>query len=561
MAQYKPYLISNFKTGKFIALEPWLSPQDAFPTLINGHVNKGVLEKRLGMSLIGQGGIKHGAVAQTNTTIMGIKTFVRKGFPEMLVMDTKRCNYYNPLDDTYTDISSDLATPADIFDGKNTDFFSFANYKKVCYMVNNHDQIHSWAGRNNAVVPFNYQFDSDDSDTNHLNTCRFIFIRDDRMQFLDTVEKGTWHPNRLRYTPVNQETPNGLAAGGGTVDAPTQGRIGAAGLLGRVLVVYFEGEDGGEVWLNKPTGITTVPYAWTRKSVVEGSRSPYSMVPMKMQTREGLAVMGLSSILFFDGFNFTDIELPNLRDIHDEMNNAQVKRITSYNQQKEHHILFTYAVSGSSNPDRILDYNMRDNNYTVHKSEQSFFVNVIGGSNLQYVPIWTEADLVHAGDDNALVSAMDGDARAVYGSPSPATFVGCRNSRVYKWGDGGFDGTDDADGNIEIDWRTARLNPFTELGRKAKLDKIEFLVDNDSTASFLASLYGDAGDIDNDTAYKAETLSLAGDTNKDKTWVTLFADGEVGDFHQLKISHTARANRPRIHAMLWWMKPAGRLYL
>lgn len=560
MSQYRPYLI-NFKTGKFIGLDPWMSPDDAFPTLINGHVNKGVLEKRLGMSLIGQGGIKHGAVAQTNTTIMGIQSFLRKGFPEMLVMDTKRCNYYNPIDDTYTDVSSNLGTPADIFDGKVTDFFSFINYKKICYMTNNHDQIHKWSGRNNAVVPLNYQFDSSDSDANHLNTCRFIFVRDDRVQFLDTVEKGTWYPNRLRYTAVNQETVNGLAAGSGSVDAPTQGRVFAAGLLGKVLVVYFNGPDGGEVWLNKPTGISTVPYAWQRKSEIEGCRSPYSMIPMKMQNREGLAVMGLSSILFFDGFNFTDIELPKLRDIHNEMNDAQVMRITSYNQRKEHHILFTYAVSGSSNPDRILDYNTRDNNFTVHKSEQAFFANVIGGFNLQHVPTWDEADDVHTGADGALVSAMDADSRGIYGSPSPAIFVGCRNSRVYQWNSGAYDGTDDASGNIEIDWRSARWNPFTKMGRKAKFQKIEFLTDNDSMASFLASLYGDAGDIDSDTAYKTETLTLTGETNKDKTWVTLWANGEVADFHQLKISHTARSNRPRIHAMVLWMKPAGRLYL
>ena len=66
MSNYQPFLISGFQTAKFIGLEPWLSPVDAFETLENMSVNKGVLEKRLGFSPYAQ--MKHGNTAQTTTS-------------------------------------------------------------------------------------------------------------------------------------------------------------------------------------------------------------------------------------------------------------------------------------------------------------------------------------------------------------------------------------------------------------------------------------------------------------------------------------------------------------
>jgi len=546
--QYQPFLISNLRTAKSIGLEPWLTPEDGFPTIINAHVNKGVLEKRRGWSLFAQ--MKHGAVAQTATSIQGIKTYLKNGMPDLLIMDTKRCNFYNPVDETMTDISSDLDTPADIFSGKATDFFHFCNWLGVGYMVNNVDQIHKYEGAGSAVVPFNYQISSD-SKTNHLDTCRFIFVKDDRLCFLDTVEFGDWCPQRFRYSPVLSV--DGTQSGGGYVDCPTQQRVCAAGFVGKDLAVYMQGAGEGSLWRIKSTGNADIPFRWDKVTETEVIRSPYSGVEIK----DGLAAVGATNIVFYDGFKIKDMDIPNLRDILDEFNDVYVRSVFSYNQKEERHLLLTFADSSSSSVDRILDYNIIENNWTVHKSEQSFFINCIGGFNGQMVPTWLKADDVYTGADGALMSAMDIDSREILGSPSPFTLIGCRNSRVYKWNDGNYDGTDDDNGKIEIDIRSGRWNPFTKIGRKAKLQKIDFFVNRDSTASFLASLYKDAGDIDSDTAYKSKTLTLSGTANKDKIWVPFWAGGEVANFHQLKISHTEKANRPRIHALVLYMKPAG----
>jgi hypothetical protein len=538
--QYQPFLI-NFKTGKFLGLDPWLAPSDAFPILINAQVNKQVLEKRNAYSLFAQ--MKHGSTAQTTTAITGIKNYVSKGMPQLLIMDTKRVNLYNPIDLTMTDIAG-----SDIFAGRAIDLFHFANWLDVAYMTNNVDRIYKYTGSGNVSV-FNYQFDSTEQATNHLDTCRFIFVLDDRLCFLETTELGTWHPNRFRYSPVLQV--DGLQSGGGYNDCPTTERICAAGMVNNELHIFMESNDGGSLWKIRSTGNSDTPYEWKKISGTEGCRSPYSGVEFK----DGLGVIGLNNILFYDGFKIQELDVPNLRDIvKDEFEDTLIRYCFGYNQQDKKHILWTYAAKDSTVPDRILDFNIIDNTWCTHKSAQTFFLNCIGSFNNQVVPSWVELDEVVA-SDGALVSEIDVDSREILGSPYPFTLIGCRNSRIYKWDDGGYDGTDDANGKIEIDIQSAELNPFTKDGKKARLEKIQFFVDNDSTASFTVSFYKDSST----TAWKTQVASC--DLSNGKGFTTVYAGGEIGNFHKIKISHTEKSNRPRIHAMIFYFAPEGYLDL
>lgn len=608
MPSYQPFLISGFKTAKSIGMEPWLSPPDAFPKLENMRVNKGVLEKRLGFSPFAQ--MKHGSVAQTTTAITGIKTYLKNGMPSLLIMDSKgsagsytgRCNLYNPVDATMTDISSDLANLADIFHGSPSDFFHFCNWQGVGYMVNNVDQIHKWEGRGNAVVPFNIQINTTDEKTNHIDTCRYIFIKDDRILLLDTVEFGDWCSQRLRYSPVLQT--DFSAAGGGYVDAPTQHRIVTAGYVGKNIAVYMQGGTEGSLWLIKSTGNSDIPFKWDRITDTEVVRSPYSGVEIK----DGLVAVSTTNIIFYDGFKIKDLDIPHIRDFFKEFNDAYVRFVLGYNQKEVRHLLFTFkaeltaaeivildSYDANSNDvieeselvsalsayhsgtlpiklylilvesyaagiltwnfpytDRILDYNIMENNWTIHRSTQTFFINCLGGFTDQKVPSMSELDDV-VSSDGALVSAMTVDSRAVLGTPKPFTLIGCRNSRVYKWDDGEYDGTNNSSGEISILAPSINFNPYVKKGLKVACEKIGFLVDNDSAASFLVSLYKNTGLV----AYKTKTISCDG--SNDKFWAWIFCDGEIGDFHRLEITHTERGNTPRIHAFMPFFAPAGRL--
>ena len=94
---YKPYPIFDMRYGKTTEREPWLSPKDGFGTLRNGHLRKGVLEKRRGYSLFGQ--IVHvntGTKAPTLKTdpVMGIFNYYSGATEQLMAMDKKRINKY-----------------------------------------------------------------------------------------------------------------------------------------------------------------------------------------------------------------------------------------------------------------------------------------------------------------------------------------------------------------------------------------------------------------------------------------------------------------------------------
>lgn len=65
---YQSFLIAPFGTGLDTDLSPWLLPQDAFSSIVNGHIHHGVLQKRSGYSK--QGDLVH--QDQTNWKITGV---------------------------------------------------------------------------------------------------------------------------------------------------------------------------------------------------------------------------------------------------------------------------------------------------------------------------------------------------------------------------------------------------------------------------------------------------------------------------------------------------------
>lgn len=51
---YQPLLIAPFQSGLDVDLDPWMSPDDAFTDIINGHIHHGRLEKRKGFQMLGK---------------------------------------------------------------------------------------------------------------------------------------------------------------------------------------------------------------------------------------------------------------------------------------------------------------------------------------------------------------------------------------------------------------------------------------------------------------------------------------------------------------------------
>ena len=114
---YTPFPIIDLKVGKYTRREPWLSPQDAFETLSNCRIKRGVLEKRRGYSLYGQilaiSTTNLNPTLQTNS-VMGIFNHLSGTTENLLVTDQNRINEYvsgRPVNKTLTAVADQGGSP------------------------------------------------------------------------------------------------------------------------------------------------------------------------------------------------------------------------------------------------------------------------------------------------------------------------------------------------------------------------------------------------------------------------------------------------------------------
>src|SRR5271166_487898 len=79
MKEFQAFAISNFRVGFDEAVEPWLLPRDAYQTVINAHLYRGVLEKIQGYSFFASMSYRNELVLSptpdgTNKTFIGMLT-------------------------------------------------------------------------------------------------------------------------------------------------------------------------------------------------------------------------------------------------------------------------------------------------------------------------------------------------------------------------------------------------------------------------------------------------------------------------------------------------------
>ena len=229
------------------------------------------------------------------------------------------------------------------------------------------------------------------------------------------------------------------------------------------------------------------------------------------------------------------MDLQKVRDIVDDFDSSKIRMSTAHNVIQDQHIFYTYTASGSSAPDRVLDYNVLEKSWSVYTLDAHCF----GTYDDQATPIWTDTDDIYS-SDGALMSAMTLDSREILNNPFPFTLMGTRTGKVYKFQTGNYDGTNDASGTIALDVRSSRWNPFLKENQQCMFGRIVFLVDNDADASATVSFYKNT----RSTAWTTRTLSCdSDDDDADKFWVPFSLGGERGDFHRIKISHDERNNR------------------
>ena len=422
--------------------------------------------------------------------------------------------------------------------GDNTDFFWIENWTlggaSKTYITNNNDPIVIYDGTSLTQFFIDIGLDSARDGSNDVNSALLIFVIKERIVIFSTNENGTDFNQRARWSAIKEPqswpTEN-------FVDAPTEDFIVSADFLGDDLYVWFE----NSTWVFEYTGDSVQPFEWRRLSAQDGA-----IAQMSVTTRNNLQrAIGPTKILGNNGNIVSDID-QKIPDVVLEWNPDSAAFSFSADLEEERQIYFTYArvetvanADGNKYPDRALILDYEENNWAVH----SHPIHSMGFSLLESDVTW---DLDDAWED---IDFSWNQLDTVSGFPF--TIMGDHSGVLFQLNTGGSD-----DGSaIEFNAATARFNPYSKQGMKAKLWKIEVLCDVNPDVSFDIELF-----LNSDTTkYSTTTITtIAVDGSDDKAWYAAFS-GAVGTFHSANFTNNASGNRPRIHAMRWWFKPAGRV--
>lgn len=415
------------------------------------------------------------------------------------------------------------ATDGD-FTGDDSNFFWFENWKGVAYFTNNQDQIRKYDGT--YVTKFNIDLDVEGGPDNDVNTCLLIFHMEGRIILLRTTERSIAHYQRLRWFEINSTT---TAKDANYSDAPRDDAIIGADFIGGELIVWFERGVMKIVY----TGDPDTPFKWEKVDSVEGCYATMSLAAFSNE----IICVGPTRFLSCDGREVTGID-DKIPDLMLAFKQTAVKYCYAMVIEEVRQALISYASASSDKPDKALVLNYDEDNFAIFNLP----IHVMGYSSL--LETLSTDDMVGISLDDLDYSLDDKELQAGY----PTSLMGCRDGKIYKMNDGGSD-----DGvAIEMKAKGGRWNPYFKENKRARLKKIDFLVDRVNTTFDVKFFINSRG-----SSYQTKTIDCSDDDiSRERVWRTARC-GAVADFHQIKIDHDTVGISPRIHALVLHFRPAG----
>lgn len=514
MPSYDSQFVADFVSGYQTAKEPWLSMSDAFPTLYDARVEQGVLKKRDGYTEL--------ADTCAGYPIMGVHPTMQYGKPTVLVCDTKRCYHYDPWTETLTDLFG-----SDTFTGTDRDFFWFQDWRDKCYFCNGVDSIYIYDEEADTQLAALNTVGDADTDV-AIDSAQMIFRAKSRLIFIGPTVAGRRYPRRAYYTDINLTTVASTNYVNGDIeDVPVAGCY----INNEPTVFCHEGFIAKIAY----TRNTEAPFSWESMWQGQGSLGPS---PAPTYNRRALQV-GHDHLFWWDGYQVALADLP-IRGQVARMSNFYASYLQAAVRRDKPILYLTYANDGSSSCDRLLEYNLDEGNFALHKISLHCLYGTTGHVTTSIADL--DDLLGDDGDTEIVYSDLDIIRHPTYGA---MLYGGGHTGKLYLLNYGTTDDGTDIDSEV---W-SVPFNPYSKEGRKVKLGDVKILVTTDASKSCTFSIYKDLST----TAFKTATLDASG--TGDKHWVTLHGDGEVGNFFRLSFI----GDVPQVHAVLLKTARAGAL--
>jgi hypothetical protein len=468
----------------------------------------------------------------------------------------------------------------DVFTGDYTNFFSVANYQFKAFITNNVDPIRYYDGMclkylNTNLSLFTAGGVSRINDFNYdISKALHVAINDNRLLLLNVTVLGIPQPNfiywSVQFNPLDFTNDNL----GGFLPAPTSESIRLFFFINTDMIIRFSNSERVFRITNDPFS----PFRWDSTNNIWRCDARYSAINYDSY---GTSV-GKPAIVASDGVNvqradeiIPDFTLDNRALLEGPVISIDQTSIGQcygerFDDFKEGWLCFkqfdSTTASVAQRSDNILAFNYIDNTYAVY----TFPFNCLGFGSVTSIDVW--------GNNFDLW----GDADYSWGSfweskDALIDLAGDRNGVVYTLGNTNTrtlpDGTR---APVLFDVISKNFNPFIEAGELCRFGFLDIFVSANNTSKLRVQFFRDdtmyqladgtpAGAYQETMLTFITTDSMSPNTPQSKVWKRIYV-GAVAKEHTIRFFQAAEdfagdMNQPiRIHAIVPYMKPAGRIF-
>lgn len=468
----------------------------------------------------------------------------------------------------------------DVFSGDYTNFFSVANYEFKAFITNNVDPIRYYdgmcleylntnlslftAGGTSRINDFNY----DISKTLH------VAIYDNRLLLINPSVLNIPQPNSIywsvQFNPLDFTNDNL----GGFLPAATSESIRTFFFINTDMIVRFSNSER----IFRITNDAFSPFRWDGTNNVWRCDARYSAINYDsfgttvgkpaIVASDGVNVQRADEIIpDFTLNNRALLEGPIISIDQTSMGQCYGERFDDF---KEGWLCFRQYDSNSANiiqrSDNILAFNYIDKTYAVY----TFPFNVLGFGTVSSTDVWGN-NFDEWGDANYSWGSFWESLNAL------VDLAGDRNGVVYTLGKTNTqtlpDGTREP---VLFDVITKNFNPFIEGGELCRFGYLDIFVSANNTSKLRVQFFRDdtlyelpdgtpAGAYQETMLTFKTTDAMSPNTPQTKVWKRIYI-GAVAREHTIRFYQAAGdfegdMDQPiRIHAMVLWVKPAGRIF-
>jgi len=306
--------------------------------------------------------------------VMGVMSFYPKNnVRELLVVDTKYVNKYDPATDRLIDVS-----PASAYNGDNSDFWGWVNYAAAnsdprllfCNRVNG-DVIQQWNGTTVTAYAPTFAVGT-------LNA-RQMFNFSGRLVLFQTWENGVFYPKRIRIsgTGANCDVFDLTATGAGLIDIDDNTQFFGAIQNRNDLLVFTE----GSTWVLKFSGNDVAPFQLQRIDNSRGSSAAFSVISYLNRTMAASP----RGLILCDGYQVERMDANIPRFSFDDINSKYFNRCFSAFLDEDRDVYMMYPSVNVERPilvnenasDEILVTNFEEDNFCVYQIPLSCMGNFI----------------------------------------------------------------------------------------------------------------------------------------------------------------------------------------